>query len=237
MRLGILGGCFNPVHAGHLRLALEALERLDLDRVDVTPCFRPPHKAESDLLDFPLRVRLAEQAVADLPGLSVSTVEAQLPAPSYTVGTLEALREHLPAAELFFILGAGDLLALPRWRQGLDLVRLAHFVVAPRAEDGPEAVRSFVAATWPGQALPAPPPQGATEAWRFPAPGQDAETLLLLLPAPTLDISSSAVRQAWRQGRSLRCLVPEAVERELLARAEEVSRCWGPRPERHAHRI
>ena len=235
MRLGILGGCFNPVHAGHLRLALEALERLGLDRVDLTPCFQPPHKVESELLDFPLRAHLAGLAVADLPGLGVSTIEAGLPIPSYTVRTLEAVRERDPSTELFFILGAGDLLTLPQWRHGLELVSLAHFVVAPRGRIDPEDIRSFIAKAWAGAAQPAPPPPGAAEAWRFV--DQDKESRLLLLPAPVLEISSSALREAWRQGRSLRCLTPEVVERELLARAEEVGRIWGERPDRHAHRL
>ncbi len=233
-RIGILGGCFNPVHAGHIRLALEALEGIGLERVDLVPCFSPPHKDEDGLLGFGLRSELVRQAIDAISGLRVDTIEEQLETPSYTWRTLAAYHEREPEADLFFILGAGDLLALPRWKQGPDLVRQANFVVAPRAGLGRQEVEECIAGHWPEAERLAHPLPGSTAAWRFaPASGNNEPTFILLLPIPALDISSSHLRELWRQGRSLHCLTPWAVSTMLLAREQDVAATWGPR---RAHR-
>lgn len=234
-RLGILGGCFNPVHCGHVRLALEALERLGLDRVELTPCHTPPHKDASELLDFTLRAHLARLAVQGLSRVAVNLIEADLPKPSYTLRTLQALKAREPGIELFFILGASDLLVLPNWHQGRQVMQLASFVVAPRAGDGIEAISDLMAASWPGTIRAEEPPQGMLAAWSAKY-GDGRTGRVLVLDAPGLDISASNLRDLWRQGRSLRCLTPAAVESVLNDRAGEVAAAWGERLV-HAHRL
>jgi len=228
-RIGILGGSFNPVHVGHVRLAIEVRERLGLERVDLAPCSLPPHKPAAGLLDFALRKRLVELALAaadGLPaveGLAVNALEAARTGPSYTYDTLLHYRRTEPAAQLFFILGGGDLLTLPQWRRGLELPWLAHFVVVPRDVHDLDDVAAFIAQTWP-EATATPPAPPATAAWTFSAPA--ASTQLVYLPTPRLDISGTQVRQAWRDGKSLRYMLPAAVERELIARREEINAVW-----------
>ncbi len=231
---GILGGSFNPVHVGHLRLAIELRERLQLERTELVPCAEPPHKPGAGLLPYALRLRLAELALsgsgglAPVPGLAVSTVEERLPRPSYTHRTLAEYGRTQPAAELYFILGAGDLPDLPSWRRGLELAYQANLVVVPRAGAGIEQVAATVAALWGDQARPTAPANGADAAWRFTGPG--GTTQLLYVDLPVLHVSASQVRAAWLAGRSVRFLVPEAVERALAEESQRIAAVWGAAP-------
>lgn len=215
-RLGILGGSFNPAHIGHLRLACEARETLRLDRVDLMPAAHPPHKQAADMLPYPLRLRLLSLALNDQPGLSVSEIEGVLPPPSYTYHTLRAYRDLFPAAELFFILGSRDLWTLPSWRRGLELVQLAHLAVADREGDGVEAVHEFVLTHYPDAEQTSP-----SEHF-LPGGG-----LVRHFPIPRLDVSSTMLRDRWRQGRSLAWLIPEAALREMERLKGAVEVAWG----------
>lgn len=229
MRVGVLGGSFNPIHVGHLRLAVEARERLGLDRVDLVPSAQPPHKPAAGLLPFALRRGLIELALAAPPGLPaldglrVNPLEAERQGPSYTYDTLLSYREREPGSRIFFILGGGDLLTLPEWRHGLELVTLANFVVVPRNERGSEDIADFLRSAWP-QAKPEREPAPFSALWSFA--GERGETRLGFLPLPRIETSSSQIRAAWRAGKTLRYLVPEAVERELFARRAEIDAIW-----------
>jgi nicotinate-nucleotide adenylyltransferase len=213
--VGILGGCFNPVHNGHLRLAIEVREQLDLARVELMPAHVPPHKPGEGMLPFALRAALAEAAVAGVPGLAVSRLEAERPGPSYTVDTLAALRAARPGVRPWFILGAADLADLPGWHRWREIPALCDLAVAGRGEAGPEAMAAFVAAHWPGAG-----PDGAG-GWLLPGGGR-----LRPVALQRLDISASDVRARWLAGRSLAGLVPAAVERALAQAAGVVRAAW-----------
>lgn len=213
--VGILGGCFNPVHNGHLRLAIEVREQLGLARVELMPAHVPPHKPGEGMLPFVLRAALAEAAVTGVPGLMVSRLEAARPGPSYTVDTLTALRAAWPGVPLWFILGAGDLAGLPGWHRGLEIPALCNLAVAGRGGAGPEAVAAFVAAHWPGAG-----PDGAG-GWRLPG-----GNCLRPVALQRLDISASDVRARWLAGRCLAGLVPREVECALDAGANAVRAAW-----------
>jgi nicotinate-nucleotide adenylyltransferase len=154
----------------------------------------------------------------------VSGLEGERTGPSYTWDTLDAYRRREPGRELFFVLGAGDLLTLPEWRRGRELVELAGLAVLPRQGAGLEQVRGFLREFWPG-AEPCDPPRGpadtARAAWRFPS-----GTRLVYLDAPRLEISGTLVRRRWHAGRSLAGLVPESVLAELRARRADVDAAW-----------
>ena len=217
-KIGVLGGSFNPVHNGHLRLALEAAELLGLDRVDMVPAARPPHKSARGLLGFEVRVRLIEAAVSGLACLGVNTLEAERPGPSYTCHTLQAYRALFPGDEIFFILGTGDLFTLPEWFNGLALPDLANLAVGSRPDvsGALSRLREFVGQHWPDAV-----PENTGIGWRFPSGHR-----LLSLEIPLLDISSSDVRERWRNGRSIRGLVPESVEQVLSGLGSEVLTAW-----------
>ncbi|HMM39060.1 MAG TPA: nicotinate-nicotinamide nucleotide adenylyltransferase [Desulfovibrio sp.] len=218
MRLGILGGSFNPVHTGHVRMAVEAREALGLARVDLVPAAAPPHKPGPGLLPFGLRLRLAELAVHGIPGLAASGVEGELPPPSYTWRTLEEYARREPWAELFFILGSGTLLDLPDWKRGPDLFGLAHFAALHRWDMDLEGVERMLTAHWPGVRREAP------ALWRFPS-----GKTLSCLEMPRLDIKAADLRVRWRERRSLALLVPPAVEEALERGGAEYEAAWGPR--------
>lgn len=134
-RIGILGGSFDPVHVGHLRLASEARDQLGLDRVILVPAAVQPLKHASRAAPTAAEHRLAmlRLAAEGHPWLETSDLELRRPGPSYTVDTLRALREALgPDAELYFIAGADVLRDLDRWYRVDELLSLARFVVASR---------------------------------------------------------------------------------------------------------
>lgn len=222
MRLGVLGGSFNPVHSGHLRLAVEARELLELDRVDLIPASMPPHKIHG-LLPFGLRCRLLRLAVADMPGLGVNLTEARRRGPSYTWDTLGAYRAEHPEARLFFLLGVPDFLTLPTWRHGLELSRKADLAVAARQGMAVQDVQDFIQRFWPG--TPAPKTLcgawGEILEWNLPEHGR-----IVLITPPFLDISSTMVRSYWNQGRDVRFLVPECVRMELHRKKNVIQRFW-----------
>lgn len=141
--LGLLGGTFDPIHLGHLRLAEEAREHLALQRVRLIPAGQPPHRnAPGSNADD--RLAMAHLAVAGNAGLEVDDGEVRTAQPSYTVLTLERLRAELgPQRPLVLILGADAFAGLPSWHRWQELFTLAHIAVANRpgyehpASDGP----------------------------------------------------------------------------------------------------
>lgn len=223
MRIGILGGSFNPVHTGHVRLAVEALELLHLDRLDLVPAAVPPHKPADGLLPFGLRCRLLRLGVAGLSGIHINLMEARRRGPSYTWDTLGAFSREQPGARLFFLMGASDLPTLPSWRHGLDLPRKADLVVAARQGMAQERVRELIARYWPGAVGPemTSSSPGQVLEWRLPENGR-----LMLITPPCLEISSTLIREYWRQGRELVLLTPESVKHELMRKKSVVGRFW-----------
>jgi nicotinate-nucleotide adenylyltransferase len=224
MRVGLLGGTFNPVHTGHVRLAVEVLEALRLDRVELMPAGRPPHKPGTGLLPFALRADLCRAASEGVAGLAVNPLEGELDGPSYTITTLRALTAARPGDEFFFIVGMGEFLVLHEWREGLRLAEHAHLVAASRAGAEPdtgdrlaaqERAQRYAGRSWPG-VKPAAPGE-----WTLPTGRR-----LVFLDVPRLDICASLVRARFLAGRRLCGLVPPAVERLLHDRAAEVREVW-----------
>ena len=231
MRLGIFGGSFNPVHVGHLRIAIEVRESLGLDRVDMVPVAAPPHKEPSDLLPFWLRCLIVKAAVRQAKGLALNDLEARLPEPSYTWRTLAAYRDILPKAELFFIMGASDLLQLDLWHRGRELHNLANLVVVPRFGKGLPEVAAFVPEFWPGAerlclCVHENLFGGCQACWRLPGGG-----MLHYVHAPGLDVSATDIRRRFLAGRSVVFLVPREVNQVLGEMRDEVRRIWSVRPQ------
>ena len=191
MRVGVLGGTFDPPHLGHLILAQEALQALGLSRVLFVPAGEPWRKAGRELSPRDHRLAMVRLAVEGNPGLAVSTTEVDRPGPSYTAETLAELREQFDSeTELFFIMGADSLADFPRWHQPLRILELARLAVAERAPLGDEGF---------DEGIPA-------------EPAETQRQRVVWLPMPLIAISASAVRERVRQGLSIRYWVPEAVE-------------------------
>ncbi len=197
MRIGLLGGTFNPPHLGHLLCAQEALVGLGLGRVLLVPVREPPHKAVEVEPGLEHRVAMCCAAVEGEPRFGVSRVDADRPGPSYTADTLRALAGG--GDELWFIVGGDMAMSLPTWREPEAVLSLARLGVAEREGVRRDDVIERLAAALPG-----------------------AEARLDFFAMPRLDISSSLVRRRVRAGLPLRYLVPDAVaayiEREGLYR-------------------
>ena len=136
VRIGIFGGTFNPIHLGHLLLAETAREALKLDRVLFIPTRQPPHKRVRDLLAGPERLALVQAAIQGHPAFVASDIELQRDGPSYSIDTVRVLRQQLPTAKLFLLVGE-DMLGV-RWLAWDELKRLCTIVAARR----PGAARS-----------------------------------------------------------------------------------------------
>jgi nicotinate-nucleotide adenylyltransferase len=189
VRLGVLGGTFDPPHVGHLILAEVARTSLKLERVLFVPAGDPWRKANQHVTPAEHRLEMLRLVLASDPWFEVCRLEVERPGPSYTVDTLEALHsQHGPGVELYFILGEDALHDLPNWKDPERIVALAWLAVAPRPHGGESGIVDLQAAV-PG--LP---------------------ERVVPLPMPTIDISSTGLRARARAGMSLRYLVPLAVE-------------------------
>ena len=202
MRLGILGGTFDPIHFGHLRAADEVGEELELDRVCLIPAASPPHKSLEPLTPFPQRLHMARLAVSDAPRLEVLDLEGRRPGLSYSIETLRELRRlYRPEPELFFILGMDAFLEIETWKHHLQLFDEAHFVVLLRPGSPTVDLPAFFARLGLRTRSAADPGTYVTAR---------GKRLLFLTPT-LLDISSTGIRARLGQGRSIRFLVPETV--------------------------
>ncbi len=143
MRLGVYGGTFNPMHAGHVHILREMIRRLSLDRVLVIPANVPPHKQAEDLADGAHRLamcRLAAEEVREAP-VEVSDLELQRTGPSYTADTLEELHRRYPEDKLFLLMGEDMFLTVEHWVRAREIMSLCTLCACPRS-DSMEALRA-----------------------------------------------------------------------------------------------
>jgi nicotinate-nucleotide adenylyltransferase len=187
--LGILGGSFDPVHNGHVVLAVEAVERLRLARLLVVPARRSPHKTGFPAAAPKVRLELLRLAFAGVPGVEVSDVELRRPEPSFTIDTIAEVARLHPDAELVLLLGLDALKDFARWKGVPQIVAACRLAVFQRPGAGQEVL--FEA--------------------RRALPGLRIEPLT----TPLLEISSTRVRERARAGLTLAGLVPDAVRAEI----------------------
>lgn len=192
MNIGVMGGTFDPVHLGHIAVAEEARERLNVVTVLFVPAGQPWLKAGSPISPAKHRVSMLRLALADKPYFELSTMEIDRTGPSYAVDTIAGLKSKLDAEdEIFFILGWDSLAELPRWREPLRLVEMCHLVVAPR----------------PGYSAP------DLKILEAAIPGLSQR--MIMLDRPQVDISAVEIRERVARGLSIRHLVPEPVEKYI----------------------
>ena len=140
MKIGLLGGSFDPVHLGHLLVARAAREEVGLDRVCFIPAAQSPFKPGTSPAPAPERLRLLRLALAGETECEIDDLEIRRGGVSYTVDTLRHYAGKFPGAELFYLIGADQTAQLPQWREAGELARLAQFVVAPRQGEKPGAL-------------------------------------------------------------------------------------------------
>jgi nicotinate-nucleotide adenylyltransferase len=191
VRVGVFGGTFDPVHLGHLILAEQCREQASLDEVLFVPSARPPHKQNQSLTTFERRVEMLALAISGQPAFRINEMEKDRPGPSYTVDTLRILTQRQPPPELFLILGGDSLNDLPSWYDPCGILKLATVLIVAR----------------PGWELP--PLDTLRQSLHC---GGDVPLLLQVVHCPLIDISSRDLRQRIAAGKSIRYMVPRAVE-------------------------
>jgi len=132
MKIGILGGTFNPIHIGHLILAEEALWKLKLDTIIFVPAYAPPHKDDEALIDAQHRYAMVCCAIEGNPRFEASRIEIESQQKSYSIETLRKFKEQSPGTEFFFITGSDSLKELFSWKEIDEIFRLSRFIVATR---------------------------------------------------------------------------------------------------------
>ncbi|MEX2394408.1 MAG: nicotinate-nucleotide adenylyltransferase [Actinomycetota bacterium] len=182
MRIGLMGGTFDPIHHGHLVAAEHVAWASTLDQVLFVPAGKPWQKGERDVTPGSDRLAMTERAVADNERFSVSRIDLDRPGPTYTIDTLRAVREERPDAELFFVTGADAILEILTWKDPHEVLDLA----------------TFVAVTRPGYDIS-----------RIADLNLPIDVTVVEIPA--LSISSSDIRRRVREGRPIRYLVPDEV--------------------------
>lgn len=196
--IGILGGTFDPIHHGHLRLAIELYERLDLAKIHFIPAACPPHRYRP-LASSTVRLEMVKVAIAGVKDFIADDCELRREGTSYTIDTLSILRETYPQQPLCLILGMDAFIGLPQWYQWEKLITLAHLLVVRR----------------PGVLLPeVHKMRDFLLAHQFHTPED-----LTYCPAggiwveeiPMLNISATQIRNLIATGRNPRYLLPEAV--------------------------
>jgi nicotinate-nucleotide adenylyltransferase len=139
--VGVLGGSFDPVHAGHIAVGRRALEQIPLDEVWFVPATSPPHKPEGPTASPKHRRAMLELALGAEPCMKVCAIEMEAQGPRYTVDTLRALRARHPRVRWWLLLGEDSFRAIDAWREPQRLLELALPVVCPRPGSSGERVR------------------------------------------------------------------------------------------------
>ncbi len=183
MRLGVLGGTFDPPHYGHLILAEQAREQLALDLVLWVPAADPPHKQDKPITAVEHRVEMVTFAIAGNPAFQLSSVDISRAGPHYTLDMLRLLREQFQPAELFFLIGEDSLRDIVTWHEPGLIVREARLGVMARP--GVDTDLAELEEAVPGL--------------------RDA---VVWVEAPLIAISGTDIRTRVAAGRSIRYLLP-----------------------------
>lgn len=189
MKIGLIGGTFDPAHKGHIAVAEEVHARLELDEVIFIPAAQTPLKEDYCTSAAEHRAEMVRLAIAGYPNFRLSTIEMNRPGPSYTVDTVSELRDLIGVdTEIFFIMGCDGLASFHLWKEPERLIQMCRLVAVPR----------------PGCAVP------DLDTLEKKVPGLSRN--VIILDEPNVDISATDIRQRVAQGLSISYLVPGPVE-------------------------
>jgi nicotinate-nucleotide adenylyltransferase len=208
MKIGLLGGTFNPIHIGHLRGAEEIREALGLGRIYFIPSSMPPHKDSSDIASPADRLKMIELATGENPFFEVCDIEIKRGGPSYTVHTLEYFSSEFPDSEIYFILGAELFSEIHTWREYRRLFELSNFAVITR----------------PGFPHFTSVPLALGDDFRYYKDEENvifyrhkgSNKTLALVKIEGIQVSSTRIRDLIKKNSSIKYLVPREVEVYIL---------------------
>lgn len=187
MRIGIYSGSFNPVHVGHISLVEYIVKQNIVDQVWLIRSPQNPLKVNSSLLSDEHRAEMLRLATEGRQGLSISTIEDNLPKPNYTINTLRALQEQYPDEEFYLIIGADNWDIFDKWKDWDIIIRDFHLIVYPR----------------PG--------------YEYPEIDQESFPTVQVVDAPQFDLSSTEIRDLIKEGEPITGYVDEKVEEYIIA--------------------
>jgi len=201
LRLGILGGTFDPIHIGHLRMAIEICEDIKLEKVFVIPGAFPPHKNNKPVSPFSDRLKMSQLAVKDFSALESLDLEGRHQGLSYSIKTLKEIHRLYPhGLELFFIIGMDAFLEIKTWKNYRQLFYYTNFTIVKRTGSSNKELAPFIHSLDMGFIK--------KDSNTFI---NQSGTCLLYREALPLDISSTLIRERVAEERSIRFLVPESV--------------------------
>ncbi len=183
IRIGILGGTFDPPHLGHLMVGQDLVHHLELNELIFMPCNVPPHKDAADVSPAEIRYKMVRAAVESNDSFQASDLELRREGPSYSVDSVRALRERYPGAELYFIIGTDQFAELSTWKEPEELARLATLVVMAREGEDAQGIDPGV------------------------------EVSYQTVPVTRVDVSSTRIRERVRDGNPIRYWVRKPVRR------------------------
>jgi nicotinate-nucleotide adenylyltransferase len=189
-RIGLFGGTFNPIHCGHVKAAESVQNMFSFDRILFIPSYLPPHKESVDVASAAHRLKMVELALASFDRFFPSSVEIDARGTSYSILTLNKIKEMFPQTEVFFLLGIDAFLEIETWKDYEDVLEQCSFVVMSRPGFRLSEAKDIL-----------------TEKYK-----------IYLLSINTLDISSSEVRERIRKNQPIEGLVPENVENYIKER-------------------
>jgi nicotinate-nucleotide adenylyltransferase len=215
VRLGVMGGTFNPIHYGHLVAANEVWEAFALDTVIFVPASIPPHKDQTEIIDSRHRLMMTMLATMSHPHFAVSSIELDRPGASYSVDTIAQLKQMYPEPlTIYFIVGIDAFVEMASWRQPDVLLRSCHTIITSRPgyslyELVPTLLQRL-SKLYPGLQF-----EPVEEGRKLPVPSFwvcHTPYHILLHEISALDISSTRLRQRVKAGRTIAYLLPDSVD-------------------------
>lgn len=193
MKIGILGGTFDPIHIGHLIMADQVLDILNLDKLLFIPAGRPPHK-DGEKISSPVdRMKMVNLAIDSNDKFESSDIEIKQNKFSYTVDTIRKLKTIYPGDELYFIVGGDSLLSLDKWKNHKELIREVNIAVVNRVTSSETRIREKIEYF-----------------------NENLDGNICLVTCPVIDISSTGIRRRISKSRTINYLVPKSVEKYII---------------------
>lgn len=193
MKIGIMGGTFNPIHLGHLILSEHIREEMELDRIIFIPTGQPPHKDEKDVIDKFHRQSMTEISIEDNPYFLLSTIEIERSNKSYTIDTISNLKKQYKDDSLIMIIGADSLINIEQWKDASKLLKEIDFVVADRITKQNEDVLQEIKRL-----------------------NMKYNTKIRYIDTPIIEISSTEIRNKIKKNESIKYLVNPKVHKYIL---------------------
>jgi len=211
MRIGLFGGTFNPIHMGHIQVALTVNKTFSLNKILFIPSALPPHKEPGDVVDVKDRLEMIHRALITYPGFEISDVELKRPGPSYTIDTVRHFKRIMDEnTTLYLLLGLDAFLEIDTWKSYSDLFLMVPFIVIKRTCDkqndagyGWKTLEEFLKSRVSG-------------GYKYSAPrscfSHEEKQPIFLFNVTPIDISSTDIRRLIKKGKSIERMVPDVVE-------------------------